>query len=111
MENKITIKGEELVIKFNMATECTYEEITQRPFNLSDFNDKKLLMALFYSAIIANNKKTEITLDYLLMDATYDEVSALDNAVSETMTDWLHIPAVIPKDKPAAEEDEEQPKN
>jgi hypothetical protein len=30
--------------------------------------------------------------------------------VSETMTDWLHIPAVIPKDKPAAEV-EDQPKN
>lgn len=110
MEKKIKIKGEEITIKFNMAVECAYEEITQRPFNLSDFNDKKLLMALFFSAIIANNKETEITLDYLLTDATYDEVSALDNAVSETMTDWLHIPAVIPKDKPAADQ-EDQPKN
>jgi hypothetical protein len=26
------------------------------------------------------------------------------------MTDWLHIPAVIPKDKPAADQ-EDQPKN
>lgn len=111
MEKKIMIKGEEITIKFNMGVECAYEDITQRPFNLADFKDKKLLMALFHAAIITNNPKTEITFDYLLTDATCEEVTALDNAVSETMSDWLHIPAVIKKDEPKPKDQEEQPKN
>ena len=43
-------------------------------------------------------------------DATYEEVKNLDAAVSETMTDWLHIPDIIKEDQPTNEE-EEQPKN
>ena len=97
-------------VKFNMAVECAYEQITSRPFNLQDFKEKKLLVTLFFSTILANNPDTKITLDYLLKDATFDEIRSLDSAVSETMTDWLHIPAVIPKDKPAADQ-EDQPKN
>ena len=55
MEKKITVKGEEITIKFNMAVECAYEEITSRPFNLQDFKEKKLLVTLFFSTILANN--------------------------------------------------------
>jgi hypothetical protein len=68
-------------------------------------------MALFHAAIIASNEESEITFDYLLKDATSEEITALDNAVSETMSDWLHIPAVIKKDEPKQEESDEQPKN
>jgi len=111
MEKKITVKGEEITIKFNMAVECAYEEITSRPFNLQDFTDKKLLVTLFFSTIIANNQETKITLDYLLKDATFDEIRSLDSAVSETMTDWLNIPSVIPQENQKKDEGEEQPKN
>ncbi len=113
MEKKVTIKGEEITIKFNMAVECAYEQITSRPFNLQDFKEKKLLVTLFFSTILANNPDTEITLDYLLKDATFDEIRSLDSAVSETMTDWLHIPSVIPQENQKKDEQdgEEQPKN
>ena len=111
MEKKITVKGEEITIKFNMAVECTYEQITSRPFNLQDFKEKKLLVTLFFSTILANNPDTEITLDYLLEDATFDEIKSLDSAVSEVMTDWLHIPSVIPQEHQKEDEVEEQPKN
>ena len=111
MEKKIIIKGEELTIKFNMAVQCAYEKITKHPFKLEDLKDKSLMLALFHSAIIANNEKTEITLDYLLQDATIEEINALDNAVSDTMKDWLHIPDVIAKDDPKPEDGDEQPKN
>ena len=111
MENKITVKGEEITIKFNMAVECAYEQITSRPFNLQDFTDKKLLVTLFFSTIIANNPDTKITLDYLLKDATFDEIRSLDSAVSEVMTEWLHIPSVIPQEHQKEDEGEEQPKN
>jgi hypothetical protein len=112
MEKKVTIKGEEITIKFNMAVECAYEEITSRPFNLQDFKEKKLLVTLFFSTILANNPDTEITLDYLLKNATFDEIRSLDSAVSEAMTDWLHIPSVIPQEHQKEDEvEEEQPKN
>ena len=111
MENKITVKGEEITIKFNMAVECAYEQITSRPFNLQDFTDKKLLVTLFFSTIIANNPETKITLDYLLKDATFDEIKSLDSAVSEVMTDWLHIPSVIPQEHQKEDEGEEHQKN
>ena len=111
MEKKVTIKGEEITIKFNMAVECAYEQITSRPFNLQDFKEKKLLVTLFFSTILANNPDTEITLDYLLKDATFDEIRSLDSAVSETMTDWLNIPSVIPQENQKKDEGEEQPKN
>ena len=111
MEKKVTIKGEEVTIKFNMAVECAYERITNRKFNLQDFKEKDLLVTLFFSTILANNPDTEITLDYLLKDATFDEIRSLDSAVSEVMTDWLHIPSVIPQEHQKEEEGEDQPKN
>ena len=109
MEKKITINGEECTIKFNMAVEIAYEDITGRPFNLDDFKVKKFMPALFMAAIIANNPETKVTMDYLLSDANIDEIHALDVAISETMSDWLHISDVIPVEKPA--DDDEQPKN
>lgn len=110
MEKNITVMGEEVTIKFNMAVQIAYERITGRQFNLDDFKTKEFMPALFMAAIIANNPKTKVKMDYLLSDATVDEVHALDVAISETMSDWLHISDVIPVEKPA-EEDEEQPKN
>ena len=109
MEKKITLMGEEVTIKFNMAVEIAYEDITGRPFNLDDFKNKKYMPALFFAAVIANNHDTNLTIDYILSDATVDEIHALDVAVSETMSDWLHISDVIPAEKAA--DDEEQPKN
>jgi len=111
MEKKITVKGEDITIKFGLGVQCAYEKITKQTFNLADFNDKTLLVALFQAAIVANNPDTEITLEYLMKDATMEEVTALDNAVSETMSDWLHIPDIIKKDEPKPEEGDEQPKN
>ena len=110
MEKKITLMGEEVTIKFNLAVEIAYEDVVGRPFNPADLKDKKLLPALFFAAVIANNHDTKVTIDYILSDATVEEIHALDVAVSETMSDWLHIPDIIKEDQPTNEE-EEQPKN
>ena len=110
MEKKITLMGEEVTIKFNLAVEIAYEDVVGRPFNPADLKDKKLLPALFFAAVIANNHDTNVTMDYILSDATVEEIHALDVAVSETMSDWLHIPDIIKEDQPTNKE-EEQPKN
>ena len=94
-----------------MAVECAYEQ--RLPLGRSIYKILQIrncLSTLFFSTIIANNPDTKITLDYLLKDATFDEIKSLDSAVSEVMTDWLHIPSVIPQEHQKEDEGEEQPK-
>lgn len=109
MEKKVKVMGEEVIIRFNMAVELAYEEITEKPFSLDELKFKKNLMALFMAAIIANNPNTEIKFEKLLTDATIDEVNALEAALVETTTAWFKVPNVIPADKQA--KDEDAPKN
>lgn len=111
MEKKITILGEEIAIAFNMAVEMAYERITGNPFKLEDLKFKMNVMPLYMAAVIANNPDTKITFDDLSTKATKKEIMALDQAVSETMSDWLEIPSVIPEDQKPEGDDEEQPKN
>lgn len=111
MEKKISILGEEITIAFNMAVEMAYERITGNPFKLEDLKFKMNVMPLYMAAVIANNPDTKITFDDLSTKATKKEIMALDEAVSETMSDWLEIPSVIPEDKKLEGDDEEQPKN
>lgn len=105
----INILGEEVTIAFNMATEIAYEGITNQPFDLEQMKDKRNIIALYTAAVLANNKDTKITFESITQDASMDEIKALDEAVSETLADWLKIPDVIPAEKQA--EGEEQPKN
>ena len=42
--------GEEVTIKFNLAVEIAYEELSGVPFNPADLKDK-LLPALFFAAV------------------------------------------------------------
>lgn len=110
MEKKITILGEEITIAFNMAVEMAYERITGMPFSLEDMKFKMNVMPLYMASIIANNPDTKITFDDLTHLATKKEIMALDQAVSDTMSDWLEIPSVIPADHKPEDADEE-PKN
>lgn len=109
MKKIITILGEEVTIAFNMATEMAYEGITKQPFDLESMKDKRNIIALYTAAVIANNKDTKITFESIAQEASMAEIKALDEAVSETMRDWLNIPEVIPPEKKI--DGEEQPKN
>lgn len=108
-EKKITILGEEITIKFNMAVELAYEEIAQKPFDLKELKSQKESLALYIAAIITNNPDTKITFERLVNEATGPEIALLQKTVIEAMTEWLQIPAVEPVDEAAAEGD--QPKN
>lgn len=107
MNKEISILGENLQIRFNMAVELAYEEITQKPFSLKDLDYQKNSTALYMAAIITNNPDTKITYDRLIKEASADEIGAIAEAVIECMTDFLHIPGVIPDEK----QSEESPKN
>lgn len=108
-EKKITILGEEITIKFNMAVELAYEEIAQKPFDLKELKSQKESLALYIAAIITSNPDSKITFERLVNEATGPEIALLQKTVIEAMTEWLQIPAVEPVNEAPTEG--EQPKN
>lgn len=111
---KIKILKEEIDIRFNIAVELAYEEITDEEFNVESLKKMKNTIALGMAAILVANEKTEITIDRLLREATGPEIAALNQAVLDSMTEWLAIPEVIAKEdakEPQPDINEEQPKN
>lgn len=110
----IEILKEKLDIRFNMAVELAYEEITGEEFNVESLKKMKNTIALGMAAILVANENTEITIERLLKEANGHEIGALNKAVLDSMTEWLAIPEVIAKEdakEPQPDVNEEQPKN
>lgn len=110
---KITILEEEIEIRFCIAVELAYEEITGEPFDLKGLNKMKNSVALGMAAITVSNPDTQITVEKLVKEASGQEFAALNTAVVNSMTEWLGIPKVIEdaeKNEPQPDEGE-QPKN
>lgn len=109
METKKTINilGEDVNIKFCMAVEIAYEDITEEPFSLEPLAKVKNMLALSMACIIVNNPETSITIDRLLNEASGQDIGMLNTAVIDSMTEWLKIPKVIAE----PEEKEKSPKN
>ena len=111
---KVTILGEELDIRFNMAVEIAYEEITGEGFTIESLGKMKNMLALGMAAIISAKEDTAITIERLMKEANGKEIGTLNNAVVTAMTEWLQIPKVV-ADAEAREEqtdvNEKQPKN
>ena len=105
-ERKVTVLGEELDIRFNMAVEIAYEEIANEPFNVQSLERQKNIVALCMATIIANNPETKITAERFIREVASDEYNTLVSAVIEAMTEWMKIPSVIPQEKPTEEEAE-----
>lgn len=110
----ITILGEQIDIRFCMAVEIAYEEIAGEPFSIESLNRQKNSVALYMAAIITANPDTKITIERLMTEASGAEIGQLATAVIESMTQWMHIPDVLPKeDQPEKKDadDEEKTKN
>lgn len=95
MKKKITILGCEVIIVFNMAVQITFEEISGKPFAEIDNNSSKDNLALAYSAIIANNPDTSITIDKLMHEASGKDMADLLNAVTESFIQWNKMPSTL----------------
>ena len=111
---KINILREEIDIRFNMAVELAYEEITGQAFSLEAMQKTTNILALGMAAIIIANPSTEISFDRLLSEAKGNEIADLNKAVLDSMTEWLSIPDVIAKEEakePQPDVNDEQPKN
>ncbi len=110
----ITILGEQIDIRFCMAVEIAYEEIAGEPFSIESLNRQKNSVALYMAAIITANPDTKITIERLMTEASGAEIGQLATAVIESMTQWMHIPDVLPKeDQPEKKDadDEDKTKN
>lgn len=95
MKKKITILGCEVIIVFNMAVQITFEEISGKPFAEIDNNSSKDNLALAYSAILANNPDTSITIDKLMHEASGKDMADLLNAVTESFIQWNKMPSTL----------------
>ena len=99
---KITLLKENVEIKFDLATEISYEEIAGTPFDVNDLRFYKNLSALCMASIIAHNPKTKITYERLLKEADGQEFAQLGTVVVQEMTKWMKLPEVMVEgEKPA----------
>lgn len=95
----VKILGEEIAIKFNMAVEIGYEEITGEVFDVSQLNKQKNSAALYMSVILESKPDTSITMERLVSEATGKEIAQLSQAVVTAMTEWMELPAVTVEEK------------
>lgn len=111
MKKKITILGCEVIIVFNMAVQITFEEISGKPFAEIDNNSSKDNLALAYSAILANNPDTSITIDKLMHEASGKDIADLLNAVTESFIQWNKMPSTLADDEDHPADNSDNPDN
>lgn len=118
MEKKILLQWkrdgqpmtDELTIRFSMAVEIAYEDISGEPFSFDGLSKKKNLIALYEAAIITANKEPKVTVDDLLLWLDNEQLMKIDNAISECMREWMHIPAVMQDETDAGQEETSEKK-
>lgn len=111
MERKVKVLGQELTIRFNMSVEIIYEELTAKPFNISETIERaKDRMALLSAAIAASNDVPDDFAERLATEASAQEIGELASAVYNAFKEWAKIPE-IEADKEPQNQEGETPKN
>lgn len=111
---KVTILNEEIDIRFCMAVEIAYEEITGEAFSIDALKKMKNALALGMASILTAKPETGITVERLMREATGQDIAELNKAVIESMTEWLTLPKVVTDEEarePQPDVNEEKPKN
>ena len=104
---KVTLFGKEFFVTFNMAVQIIYEELSEKPFDLSTLDTQKATMQLCYASLKEANDKLPFSFDEMLKDLSVSETGELKNAVIASMNEWFEIPKVTRKeDLPQQESDE-----
>ena len=88
-ERTVTILGEEVKVKFNMAVEMAFEEISGELFTIKALESVKNTLALYAAIIIVNNPDSKIDLKRLATDASFSEIQAMREATLNVMVDSL----------------------
>lgn len=105
----VTILGEQIDIRFCMAVEIAYEEIAGEAFSIESLNRQKNSVALYMAAIITAKPDTQVTVERLMRECSGQEIGQLATAVIESMTAWMQIPDVLPKEpEPKTDDDNKE---
>lgn len=102
----INILGRQVNIAYNIAVQILFEDIVGKSLTEADFTLTRNSLALYYACISVNNKDTDITIDDLMYNVSGDEMATLRVAVTESISEWSHIPSIMGDKK----EGDEQPK-
>lgn len=100
----ITILGRQVNIAYNMAVQILFEDIVGKSISDADFTLTRNSLALYYACISVNNKDTDITIDDLMYNISGEEMSTLRVAVTESISEWSHIPSIMDDDKKEGDE-------
>lgn len=91
----ITILGRQVNIAYNMAVQILFEDIVGKSISDADLTLTRNSLALYYACISINNKDTDITIDDLMYNISGEEMATLRVAVTESISEWSHIPSIM----------------
>lgn len=103
MEKIVKILGEEVPVKFCVAVQIAYEEITGAAFSFDGLSKMKNSVALSMAMIVTNKPETKITIDRLMTEANGKETSELTTAIVESMKAWYGLPDVMAEEEKGPE--------
>lgn len=112
----VTINGKNYPAIFTLKTLSNFEEITNQGFFDSKFNKITERIAIVMSAVLAADKNTDLKIEDLIGDESWDAYLQINKAYSEVMAlsaEFFPIPEVE-KDKetkPTEETEGEKKKN
>ena len=91
----ITILGKEVNIAYNMAVQILFEDIVGKSISEADLTLTRNSLALYYACISVNNKDIDITIDDLMYNISGEDMATLRVAVTESISEWSHIPSIM----------------
>ena len=91
----ITILGRQVNIAYNIAAQILFEDIVGKSISEADLTLTRNSLALYYACISVNNKDTDITIDDLMYNVSGEEMATLRVAVTESISEWSHIPFIM----------------
>lgn len=94
-KRKITILGNEVDVKMNMAVLIAYEGITGGSFLGEQFDTVKARYALICAVLAESMEDSEQTADRLLREADFKEFERVFNEVLELATEFFHVPEQV----------------
>lgn len=109
---KVNINNQDVEIRFNFATQISYEELSGKAFNAAEIlpsdgsiPKSKDVMNLAIACLIVNN--APVGVEYILKEATYEESQSLIVAVIQDMVEWFTVPSVAESHVPETPTEEE----
>ena len=86
-QRTVTLLGEQVKVKFNLAVEIAFEKITGETFSVKALESLKNTIALYAAIIAANNPDINIGMNNLLHDAPFHEIQAMRDATIDAIVE------------------------